>query len=139
MTQSLSLLFPVCNAQRALESQVERVLDILPELSERFDVVIIDDGSTDDTHEVAADLARRYPQVEVIRHRVTRGLDEAIATGRKHSTGDVVLVHTCDATIDARSLATYWSQASGAASDPTASTMAPNSPAKRRQNRPTKA
>ncbi len=113
MAASLSLLLPVCNAQRGLESQVERVLDVLPEISDRFDVVIIDDGSTDETHEVARNLARRYPQVEVVRHSAPRGVEQAIATGRQRSSGDVVLVHASDAPLDAATLASLWSTTSG--------------------------
>lgn len=113
MAASLSLLLPVCNAQRGLESQVERVLDVLPDLSERFDVLIIDNGSTDETHEVAKDLARRYPQVGVIRHNEPREFDEAVEAGRKHSTGEVVLVHASDEPLDAARLASLWSKSSG--------------------------
>ena len=112
MAASLSLLLPVCNAQKGLETQVERVLDVLPELSDRFDVVIIDDASTDETHEVAADLARRYPQVEVVRHPVRRGVEQAIQTGRGRSTADVVMVHASDEPLDAAKLATLWSTSS---------------------------
>lgn len=112
MAASLSLLLPVCNAQKGLETQVERVLDVLPDLSDRFDVVIIDDASTDETHEVAADLARRYPQVEVVRHQVRRGVEQAIQTGRGRSTADVVLVHASDEPLDAAKLATLWSTSS---------------------------
>jgi glycosyltransferase involved in cell wall biosynthesis len=113
LAASLSLLLPVCNAQRGLESQVERVLDLLPELSEQFDVVIIDDGSTDETHEVATDLARRYPQVGVIRHHAPRGMDKAIEAGRKRSTAEVVIVHDSNEPLDAAGLANLWSKSSG--------------------------
>jgi cellulose synthase/poly-beta-1,6-N-acetylglucosamine synthase-like glycosyltransferase len=112
LAASLSLLLPVCNAQKGLETQVERVLDVLPDLSDRFDVVIIDDASTDETHEVAADLARRYPQVEVVRHPVRRGVEQAIQTGRGRSKSDVVLVHASDEPLDAAKLATLWSTSS---------------------------
>jgi glycosyltransferase involved in cell wall biosynthesis len=114
LAASLSLLLPVCNAQQGLESQVERVLDVLPDLSDRFGVVIIDDASTDDTHEVARDLARRYPQVEVVRHPVHRGVDEAIQTGKGASTADVVMVHASDAPLDAATLASLWSSSTTA-------------------------
>jgi Glycosyl transferase family 2 len=117
LAASLSLLLPVCNAQRGLETQVERVLDLLPELSDRFDVVIIDDGSTDETHEVAADLARRYPQVGVVRHSVQRGVEEAIKTGLGSSTADVVMVHASDAPLDSATLANLWSNSSGGSND----------------------
>ncbi|MEX2186256.1 MAG: glycosyltransferase [Pirellulales bacterium] len=138
MAASLSLLLPVCNAQRGLESQVERVLDVLPELCDRFDVVIIDDGSTDETHEVASNLARRYPQVEVVRHSVPRGVEQAVATGRECSTGDIVLVHTSDAPLDAAALANLWSTTSGSSdgrpdASPTAAAMPKKNPTRRRR------
>ena len=115
MTQSLSVLFPVRNAQHGLENQVERVLDILPELADRFDVLIIDDGSTDDTADVARDLARRYPQVEVVRHSTRRGVDQAIETGLGRASSDVVFVHASDDLLDAAKLAELWSSTSGKA------------------------
>jgi glycosyltransferase involved in cell wall biosynthesis len=118
LPSSLSLLLPVCNAQKGLESQVERVLDVLPELCEQFDVVIIDDGSTDETHEVASDLARRYPQVDVVRHSAPRGMEQAIATGRQRSSSDVVLVHASGGPLDSAALAELWSTTSGTAATP---------------------
>jgi glycosyltransferase involved in cell wall biosynthesis len=122
-------LLPVCNAQRGLETQIERVLDVLPEFSDRFDVVIIDDGSTDETHEVASDLARRYPQVGVIRHNEPRGVEEAIAAGRKRSTGDVVLVHSSNEPLDAAGLANLWSTTSGSATGGSAMAVRPRTTA----------
>jgi glycosyltransferase involved in cell wall biosynthesis len=101
LTAQLSVLLPVCNAQAGLENQVERVMDLLPELADRFHVVIVDDGSTDDTHEVARDLARRYPQIEVVRHPVSLGVDEAIETGLGCTQSDVVLVHSGAEAFDA--------------------------------------
>lgn len=101
----MSLLLPVCNAQGGLESQLERVLEILPELTDRFDVVIVDDGSTDDTHEVARDLARRYPQVEVVRHPTVRGMDQAIKSGIAKAQTDVVLVHQTNDWLNAAAVA----------------------------------
>ncbi len=65
MNQSLSVLLPVHNAQATLESDVATILDVLPELSRDFDVVIIDDASTDATWEIAEDLACRYPQITI--------------------------------------------------------------------------
>ena len=86
------MLLPVHNAEDRLAIGVARLLDVLPDLTGRFDLLIIDDGSTDDTPEVAHDLARRFPQVGVVRHPVRLGLGEAIQTGLDHTAGEVVLV-----------------------------------------------
>ena len=63
MKPSVTVLLPVYNAQHRLERQVAEILDVLPELTSRFELMIIDDGSTDDSFEVARHLALKYPQV----------------------------------------------------------------------------
>lgn len=92
MNASLTLLLPVYNAQDHLVDQVERLLDLLPDMTGRFEVVIIDDGSTDDTADIAEELSRFFPQVSVARHSMRLGLNEAIQTGLNASTGEVVIV-----------------------------------------------
>jgi cellulose synthase/poly-beta-1,6-N-acetylglucosamine synthase-like glycosyltransferase len=101
---SVSIFVPVCNAQSDLETQVERILDLLPEVTSQFDVLIIDDGSTDETAEIARNLAARYPQVEAIRLETSLGVDEAIRAGLKHRPGGVVMVHTSEMPLDAQRL-----------------------------------
>ena len=92
MNPSLSVLLPVHNAQDRLADSVARILDILPDLTNRFELLIIDDGSTDDTGEVARDLAAQFPQVNFVRHPVRLGLTESVQTGLDHSEGEIVLV-----------------------------------------------
>jgi glycosyltransferase involved in cell wall biosynthesis len=57
------VLLPVYNATRNLEPAVGEILDVLPDLCNRFQVCLFDDGSTDDTSDTAYELAARYPQV----------------------------------------------------------------------------
>ena len=86
------MLFPVHNAQQTLARNVSLVLDVLPDLTDRFEVLIVDDGSTDGTDEVAEDLARQYPQVSVVRHVERRGLAESINTALDRSEGEIVFL-----------------------------------------------
>lgn len=92
MNTSLTVVLPVYNAEDRLADQVERLLDVLPEMSRRFEVVIVDDGSIDDTPDVARELAMHFPQVNLVRHPVRLGLEEAIQTGLDASQGEVVFV-----------------------------------------------
>lgn len=100
MPQALSVCFPVRNAQEHLEAQIERVLDILPELTNRFDVVIVDDGSTDDTAEIAHDLSLRYPQVAVVSHAQCRGMEAAVDSALERCDGELVVIHTSAEPLD---------------------------------------
>lgn len=84
------------------------ILDVLWDLAGRFELVILDDGSTDETPEVAGELAARYPQVRVIRHPVRLGLAEAVQTGLDHLPGEVMLVADEDYCFEADDLRTLW-------------------------------
>ena len=92
MERSLSALLPVCNAQSTLPEQVSEILDILPELTHRFELVLIDDGSTDATIEVADELAVVYPQLVIARHAVSMGRVAAIRTGLARSMGETIFL-----------------------------------------------
>lgn len=108
MDKSLSLIMPVHNAQQWLASDVERLLDVLPELTQRFELIIVDDGSTDHTEEVAHELTSRYPQVRLCRQARCRGIASAIDVGSCHADGDVVLIHDARQPVNEADLLGMW-------------------------------
>jgi glycosyltransferase involved in cell wall biosynthesis len=91
--RSLSVLFPVKNAQATLNVSVREILDVVADMDGPFELMIIDDGSADATSEVAHELARHFPQVRMVRHAKPLGHEAAIHTGLRRCRGDVVVVH----------------------------------------------
>lgn len=61
-----------------------------------FEVVVIDDGSQDDTWAVLQQLARRYPFLVLARHRSRRGIADALRTGYLHARGRVLVFYPAD-------------------------------------------
>jgi glycosyltransferase involved in cell wall biosynthesis len=108
LTRSLSVLLPVHNAQSTLEADVGQMLDLLPELTHDFDLVIIDDGSTDATCEVAHELATQFPQVKYHRHSRRRGADIVIRESLTRTQSQVVLAHNGQPRIDAGEVLRAW-------------------------------
>ena len=94
MTPPLSLLLPVHNVQATLATDVAKLLDTLPELTAWFDLLIIDDGSTDATCEIAEELVTEYPQVRLIRHAMRRGVEAAWRIGLGRTDAPIVLGHS---------------------------------------------
>jgi glycosyltransferase involved in cell wall biosynthesis len=62
----------------------------------RYEVVVIDDGSVDDTWRVLQDLEARYDFLHAIRHRARRGIADALRTGYLHSSGRVLVFYPAD-------------------------------------------
>jgi len=75
-----------------LNNAVHEILDVMTDSGDRFEVLIIDDGSTDATSEVAHELSRHYPQIRMVRHGTPQGREAAIRTGLERSRGEVVML-----------------------------------------------
>ena len=92
LTQSLSIILPVQDSQHQLRRHISDLLEVLPDLTNRFEILVIDYASTDQTEEVAFDLAREFPQLRVLRLRERQGREAAVASGLKLCKGDVIFV-----------------------------------------------
>ena len=100
MTPPLSVLLPVHNAQATLAADVATLLDVLPELAAWFELIVIDDGSTDATCEIAEELVTEYPQVRLVRHTVRRGVEGSWRVGLERTDAPIVLGHNGQAGIE---------------------------------------
>lgn len=89
---SLSALVPVFNAQATLAPLVIELLDVLADMTPRFDLVVIDNGSTDSTWEVAKELAVSYPQVKSVNQPGHWSRSDVVRTGLALASGEVMLL-----------------------------------------------
>jgi glycosyltransferase involved in cell wall biosynthesis len=99
--KKLSILVPAYNERYTIQNVVERVLDVsLPGQMER-EIVIVDDGSTDGTHAILAEIAdRHYASVKVHFHKVNSGKGAAISTAIRIATGDLCIIQDADLEYD---------------------------------------
>ena len=118
MQPSLSLILPAFNAERTLASQVHRLLEVVGELTTRFEIIVIDDGSTDHTCDVADELAREYPQLRVVRHGTRRGMDGVVETSLARTKGEVLMLLTPGTTVQIAEMKRLWQASQGKASEP---------------------
>jgi glycosyltransferase involved in cell wall biosynthesis len=77
----LSYFFPAHNEAANLGGLVAEALETLPSLAERFEIVIVDDGSRDETPRLADELAAAHPQVRAVHHPTNLGYGAALRSG----------------------------------------------------------
>lgn len=94
MTQGVSIIIPAYNEERGIGSVLDRLTKITEESGLPHEIVVVDDGSEDDTVEVA----QQYVDVTVLRHGGNRGYGAALKTGIRHAQYDVICITDADGT-----------------------------------------
>jgi len=102
---SLSASFPAHNEEDNVQAMLESLLAALPQLADRFEIIVVDDGSTDETFERASSMARTDPRIRVVRHEVNRGYGAAVWTGLTSGTMEYAFFTDGDRQFDVRQLA----------------------------------
>ncbi len=103
---SISAFFPAYNDAGTISSMVITVLLTLRELTDDYEVIVVNDGSQDHTPAVLDELGRVYPnEVRIIHHPQNRGYGGALRTGFYSATKDWVFYTDGDAQYDPRELA----------------------------------
>jgi glycosyltransferase involved in cell wall biosynthesis len=88
----VSVLIPAYNEEGNVTLVIDKVARALEARGVDGEIVFVDDGSTDRTGLKAAACADRYPFVKVVSHRRNLGLTEAIKTGFRHVSGDIIIL-----------------------------------------------
>jgi hypothetical protein len=86
----VSLCMPAFNEEASIADTLDAALAILPELLSRFEIVVVDDGSTDRTAEIVGHYAKQDDRVRLVQHEVNRGYGVAVSSGLRAADGDLV-------------------------------------------------
>jgi glycosyltransferase involved in cell wall biosynthesis len=108
VSRSLSLVLPVCNAERTLAENVQHLFEILNDLTDNFEVLLVDQGSIDHTIDVAQDLAIQFPQVRIAHRETVDRDDVSIDRTLAQTRGDIVFVQRGRSGVRPSALRRLW-------------------------------
>jgi dolichol-phosphate mannosyltransferase len=92
----LSIVIPVFNEEENLEPLLLELEPVLKNLSSSFEVICVDDKSTDKSLQILRQLQNTYPYLLVLSHRLNAGESAAQATGFEYARGKVILTMDAD-------------------------------------------
>ena len=92
----LSIVIPAYNESARIEATLERVMQCVEQQGWDAEVLVVDDGSKDDTAEVISLWMLRYPRLHLIQNEGNRGKGYSVRNGLLQAAGDVVMFTDAD-------------------------------------------
>ena len=110
--KTLSVIFPAFNEQANIVHTVEKAIGILPEVAEAWEIIVVNDGSQDETGRICDGLADRYPEVRVVHHTANRGYGAALKSGILEAQYNLIFFSDSDAQFDLNELPQFvvWAE-----------------------------
>lgn len=87
---NLTIIIPCFNEELDLAHTVKTNIDDAKKYLKNFEIIIVNDGSTDDTLKIAKKLDKKYSNIRIITHKKNLGLGAAILSGAKISRYDLI-------------------------------------------------
>ncbi len=103
---NVSVFLPFHNEEGNIREAIENVLKALSEMPEiqEYEVIIVNDGSTDKTKEIAEELVREHPRVRLVNHETNEGYGSAVMTGVRTSRYEYIFFTDGDLQFDVREI-----------------------------------
>ncbi len=100
MNYNISLFFPCYNEEDNIETTVKKALDVLRSLTDTFEIIVVDDGSRDQTEKIVKSLIKEEKRIKLIQHPRNRGYGAVLRTGLKNARYDLICFTDADGQFD---------------------------------------
>ena len=108
----LSVVIPAFNEEATIGAVVSRWESVLQAIALRFEILVCDDASLDDSPAILDNLSRSMPALRILRNRVNRGHGPTVRQGYATAGGTWIMQVDADGEVPAEEFALLWSQRS---------------------------
>lgn len=106
---SLSIVVPVFNEEDGVEKTIVEILkdtkrDNIKRLIRAPEIIVVNDGSWDNTYRILQIMKKKYPQIKILTHKINQGLGASLMTGIKNSSREFVTYLPADGQVFLREI-----------------------------------
>jgi glycosyltransferase involved in cell wall biosynthesis len=102
--KSITVAMPAYNEAENIEAMVTDVIQVMDPLANDYEVIVVDDGSSDGTGQAVKALEQQYPQVRLVSHEVNQGYGAAVFSGLTNASKELVFFTDSDRQFDLREI-----------------------------------
>jgi len=110
MIDELSLFFPTYNEEGNIKDVVLKAKNVLLKVTRKWEIIVVNDGSTDRTEEISEKLGREDKRIRVISHEQNRGYGASLSTGFYNSKYDWITFTDSDGQFDFSEIVNFTSK-----------------------------
>ena len=92
----ISAVIPVFNEEENLPVLIPKLMEIFNQLSKTYEVIFVDDGSSDNSRKILREMAIQHPTLRVLGLKENRGLSTALLAGMKEARGGILITLDSD-------------------------------------------
>lgn len=104
---SISLVTPVYNEEENICAFLEKIVKIFTRDKIDAEIIVVNDGSTDNTKRICEELSEKQKIINLINHEVNKGYSRAVSTGIKHAKKDFIILMDSDGQFDVNDVAAF--------------------------------
>lgn len=106
----LSIIIPAKDEEGCIISTVTQLHEELCRHNITHEIIVVDDGSSDNTWEILEDIAKSLPQLKPVQNNKYHGFGRAVICGLDKMTGDACVIMMADESDDCRDVVRYWQE-----------------------------
>jgi len=115
VVNSLSVVVPAYNEEKCIRSTIERIYDFLEKNFKSYEIIVVDDGSTDRTCKIVSELSGRIKDLKLLRNAGQSGKGESVKRGMMQASSEYILFSDADLSTPIEEITTFLNYAENGA------------------------